>query len=154
MSANERWLAGGKLSLGPEPFFRHLSKVDAPKAVRNRRRGPRRGASRAREYLACALGKASWQRLGLLLHLRSQFLQRTQLHDVVHNLSKFDETKADAIEVDHDYDGVWLMTLLKNGEAMLHNSTAETRNSITAGNATVALPPHSLRSVLINTSPK
>jgi len=69
------------------------------------------------------------------------------VRDVTYNLSKLDATKKDAMELDADWDGVYA-TLLANGEAILYNSTAESRRK-TIGGTTITLPPHSLRGVLM-----
>ena len=69
------------------------------------------------------------------------------VRDAVYDLSKLDPTKADALEVDTDGDGVY-STLLANGEVILYNFTSEPRTKTVLG-ATMMLPPNSLRSVLI-----
>ncbi len=65
----------------------------------------------------------------------------------VYSPSVLEASKKDRPEVDEDYDGVYT-TLLRNGELILHNSTAETRTN-RLGTANIVLPPHSLRSVLL-----
>lgn len=69
------------------------------------------------------------------------------VRDAVYNLSKLDPTKADALEVDTDWDGVY-STLLANGEVILYNFTAEPRTKTVFGTS-LTLPPNSLRSVLV-----
>jgi hypothetical protein len=69
------------------------------------------------------------------------------VRDAVYDLSKLDQTKADALEVDTECDGVY-STLLANGEVILYNFTAEPRTKTVLG-ATITLPPNSLRSVLV-----
>lgn len=66
--------------------------------------------------------------------------------DAVYNLSRLDPTKADAREVDRDWDGVYT-TLLANGEALLHNFNTAPR-TVTIGSVRVTLPPKSLRAVV------
>jgi len=68
------------------------------------------------------------------------------LRDVVYNLTALDPTKANARELDTAWDSVYV-TLLGNGEALVLNAADEPRTA-TVGATELALPPHSLRSVL------
>lgn len=148
VSANERWLAGGKPRLTPSPFLQHLSTLDAPTTV---------ASVDAVHHDVTLLGfveggRAIWakpHRKGWVIASTLDHVSCNELiRDAVYNLNQFDKTKANAVEIDHAYDGVYT-TLLKNDEAILYNSTAQTRTN-NIGATTVILPPKSLRSVLIH----
>jgi hypothetical protein len=70
------------------------------------------------------------------------------VRDTVYNLSGLDDEKrANAREVDTEYDGVYA-TLLPSGEVILHNASGEERQWA-LGERQMKLPPHSLRSLLL-----
>lgn len=152
VSAKERWLTGGKLRFTPSPFLQHLSKVDGPNAITS---------VDAVHHDVTLLGfvdagRAIWAKSHgkgwVIASTLNPTSHKELIRDVVYNLSEFDKTKANALEIDRQYDGVYT-TLLKNGEAILYNSTAKMRTN-NIGDMTIVLPPKSLRSVLVKTSPR
>lgn len=144
LSEKTTWHSGGKLTSIKPSILPHLSKVQDAQAI-----ATASNLNRHATVVASAAGNpAVWRmRNGVIASALDANTWKELVRDTVYDLSKLDKTKHDALEIDHGYDGVYI-TLLKNGETILHNSTDQTRTN-EVGNMTVVLPPHSLRSVLL-----
>ena len=142
------WQNGGPLEIRNPGFLRHLA-AHAGNQASATAGAVHRGAT----VLATAGGRpAIWampNRKGWVIAAAGldPAACNELARDVVYNLSRLDARKADALEVDNAWDGVYA-TRLAGNEVLLHNFNAEPRNKL-AGGARVFLPPKSLRSVVL-----
>jgi hypothetical protein len=142
------WQNGGPLEIRQPRFLRHLE------AHASKRADATVGETHKSAVVLATAGSrpAIWA----MPHRRGWVIAAAALdqptfnelvRDAAYNLSRLDPTKADALEVDTDWDGVYA-TLLAGDEVILHNLNPEARSK-NVGGTQVVLPPKSLRSVLI-----
>jgi hypothetical protein len=146
-SFGAKFSPGGVVVCNDTSFLRHLSAIPEPHTDLTALSVPPRT-----KVLATSQGRpAVWavpQKKGWIV--AAPGLDRKcwneLVRDVVYNLHQLDPLKNDALEADSGFDGTYT-TLLKTGEVLLYNSTAESRTNYISGKR-VHIPPKSLRSII------
>ncbi len=147
LTPRSSWQTGGPLEIRQPAFLRHLAGHAGNRAGRTvsdtEPSAVVLGAVRGRAAIWAMPHGKGWAIAAAGLE-EAAFNELAR--DAAYNLSKLDPTKADAPELDTNYDRVYT-TLLANGEVILYNSNSEARTNRICG-VTVILPPKSLRAVL------
>jgi hypothetical protein len=142
------WREGGPVTLQNPNFLRHVAAQTTNQteatASALQPRAVVLATAKARPAIWAMPHRKGWV-------IAAPGLERTAFEELVRdaafNLSRLDSTKANALEVDTERDGVYA-TRLANGEVLLLNLNTEARTKQVSG-TTVTLPPKSLRSAFV-----